>query len=169
MRDFAASVLSTRLKKFPRTALMLIGSQALEAQGEMTNAVRREMESGQAADWGQRFFRWRRCLAGLVERELDPFEADQAEAHLIGVITGRGRIKYVRHHRNLGLAATVELSARSRDIERLDELAEAIPDGKGPVSVAIESDVPTRLTEHWVAEHRRIPLCGVMANGADFY
>lgn len=169
LRDYAASVLIKRLKKFPRTALMLIGSQALEVRGQLTNVVRREIESGRAADWGERFVRWRRCLAGLVERELEPFDPDQKDAYLIGVITGRGRIEYVRHHRDSGLAATVELLARSEAIERMEKLGEAITDGKGPVSVASDGDVPTRLTEDWVAEHRRIPLCGVMADGADFY
>jgi hypothetical protein len=169
LRDYAASVLVRRLKKFPRTALMLIGSQALEARGQLTNAVRREIDSGQAEDWGDRFVRWRRCLAGLVEREIEPFAPDQNDAYLIGVVTGRGKIGFVRHHRESGLAATVELLARSQAIERMERLAEAIPDGKAPVSVASEEDVPTRLTEGWVAEHRRVPLCGVMADGADFY
>jgi ABC-type sugar transport system substrate-binding protein len=54
-------------------------------------------------------------------------------------------------------------------IARIEEFADAIPDGKERVSVASNADVPTRLTEQWVAEHRRLPLCGVMANGADFY
>ncbi|SKX88837.1 Uncharacterised protein [Mycobacteroides abscessus subsp. bolletii] len=109
-------------------------------------------------------------LARLVEREVEPFAPDQNEAHLIGVITGRGKIEYVRHHRQTGLAATVELLARSPAIERIEKLADAIPDGKERVSVAaINADVPTRLTEQWVAEHRRLPRCGVMANGADFY
>jgi hypothetical protein len=169
LRDHAADVLLKTLKKFPRTALMLIGSQALEARGQLTKAVHREIDSGQAEDWGARFVRWRRCLAGLVEREVEPFAPDQNEASLIGVITGRGKIEYVRHHRESGLAATVELLARSPTIERMEKLAEAIPDGKEPVSIASEDDVPTRLTEQWVAEHRRVPLCGVMAHGADFY
>lgn len=169
LRDYAADVLVKTLKKFPRTALMLIGSQALEARGQLTKAVRREIDSGQAEDWCERFVRWRRCLAGLVEREVEPFAPDQNEAYLIGVITGRRKIEYVRHHRESGLAAAVELLSRSPTIERIEKLAEAIPDGKEPVSVAIEDDVPTRLTERWVAEHRRLPLCGVMADGADFY
>lgn len=170
LHDYAADVLVKTLRKFPRTALMLIGSRALEARGLLTKAVRSEIDSGQAEDWCARFVRWRRCLAGLVEREVEPFAPDQNEAHLIGVITGRGKIEYVRHHRQTGLAATVELLARSPAIERIEKLADAIPDGKERVSVAaINADVPTRLTEQWVAEHRRLPLCGVMANGADFY
>ncbi|OLO99167.1 hypothetical protein BVU76_27005 [Mycolicibacterium porcinum] len=169
LRDHAVNVLANNLKMFPRTALMLIGSQALEARGKLTKAVRREIDSGQAEDWGERFVRWRRCLARLVEREIEPFDPDQNEAYLIGVITGRRKIKYVRHHRESGLAAAAELLSWSPTIERIEKLAEAIPDGKEPLSVAIEDGVPTRLTEQWVAEHRRLPLCGVMANCADSY
>ena len=169
LRDYAVSVLVKRLKKFPRTALVLIGSQALAARGELTNTIRREIESGQAADWADRFVRWRKCLAGLIERELEPVTPDQRDAYLVGVITGRGKIGFVRHHRASGLAAKVELLARSETIERMEKLADAIPDGKEPVSVAGKDDVPTRLTEEWVSEHRRVPLCGVMADGADFY
>ncbi|OBJ36293.1 hypothetical protein A5630_07870 [Mycolicibacterium mucogenicum] len=169
LRDHAAGVLVRRLKKFPRTALMLIGSRALEARGQLTKAVRCEIESGGAEQWGERFVRWRKCLAGLVERELEPFSPDQRDAYLIGIVTGRGRLEFVRHHRESGLAANAELLARSQSIEHLEDLAAAMPDGGEPISIAVHDDVPTRLTEDWVAEHRRLPLCGVMANGADFY
>ena len=118
-----------------------------------------------------RFQRWRTCLARLAERALRRSTVDASGAYSIAVIDAPGQIRWVRHHREAGMAAnaSLPLAEYAATLEALSRLAEG--GGRHEMPISVSSGVPSPLTlvEDWVAEHRRLPLCGVMANGNDFY
>lgn len=169
---FCMRLLSERRSKYPRTALVSFGQEKLLGEGLSTPETQREFEEGDGEDWLLRFQRWRTCLDRLTERALGRVTVDASEAYSIAVIEAPGQIRWVRHHRDAGLAANAETPEGpefAATLETLRRLVEAGPVHEMPISVASGVSAPLTLIEDWVAEHRRIPLCGVMASGEDFY
>lgn len=170
LHQYVMDRLFVNASAFPRTALVAIGIPRLQTLGFNLIDVEEMLTAERPDDWDDRFQRWRVCLNRQIDSRLGRLDFDPADAVLVAVIDGRERVRWVRHHRSAGLAANVGVTDLPQAVaDSISDMASALPDDQAPISVGFNSSAKTSMLEDWTAEHRRIPMCGVMVDGCDFY
>lgn len=169
-QDHAIDALRKKRNKYPRTALALIGVERLQAEGLISPQIQGIIDSD--LSWIGRFTAWRACLARQIEAASGLAEQPDPNRSELVVVVHPGRTEWVLHDRTARMAARAEIDPRLLPEAQRGVLARALAamgTVNEPVSILVERGPTPRLTEAWVAEHRRIPLAKLMVAGGDMY
>jgi hypothetical protein len=163
------------LRKYPRTALALLGNAGLERRGAYSRRLRELQDSHTEPIWADTFRRWkeahsrvRRDSAGSERRP------DRSRSFLLSVMHPDGTTSWCLHDPDAHLAAQVNL-----DVDRLPPEQRASVEQVRSRYLAEEQveaasiallDQPTGVTQigEWREEYHSVPLAGVMVDKSDF-
>ena len=175
LTEHLGDLVAQRVKKYPRTALVLPGEDGLARRGKWTKALNELRHSSAEVQWNSTFARWR--LAMSRARKDSPLakapSPTDADVHL--VIRSDGSEQWVLSDPQAGLAAVIAnindvvgLSAEQKEsVKRLVESLLRQPDRSDLsilVSGASTASIPAG---HWLPAYRLLPLSGVMVTGND--
>ena len=169
---WCAKMICQRIARYPKTALVMVGSEQLQEQILARAELAAELQPDAAEECHSRFVRWRTCLDRLTYRHLGQLQLDTSNANLVAIAEPNGETTWVQHLADQGFAALTDPPDENENARALDSLSaitRAVEECGSPLTVLFESMSSSALQEDWVAEHRRLPDLGVMVNGLDRY
>ncbi|MGJ9424818.1 hypothetical protein ACHABX_03120 [Nesterenkonia halotolerans] len=175
LEKFLSKRLVERVQERPRTAVIFLGMERVQAEAKLTKKLMRLYSSTEEPPWTTTFARWRRVIELEILRERGKRAAPYAdEATLVAIAAVRGTEFYLLDESNSLVCRVTVLPAPLR--QRCEE---AFRETKFPVSHPERHEVKL-VVEHsnlrnqiqtdgqWKYAYKFIPSMGVMANGRNY-
>jgi hypothetical protein len=167
------------LRRYPRTAVTLAGTDGLQRRSAYTNRVRDLMGSSEEVPWIETYSRWREAWRRLRQDITGaPRVPDPATSYLLAVLRESGGKSWCLHDRQNHLAVELppEIAEASvSDVARvsLAQIEAIVRDGQPrdwPLSIAIDRAGPVSLPPDatWVEEYHLVPMTQVMVDQTDY-
>jgi hypothetical protein len=160
------------LAKYPRTAVMLVGTTDLQARGRWSKKLERLAKDYQETEWRSTFMRWKHTMQRFRSDPPPGTRPPTLETSFVVAVVHPDRsVVWVLHDRDAHMARRAQpphtISEMGR--ESLAALILNIPPNSGSVSIALfGAEAEPDFKYDWVAEYRLLPFAGVMVNARDF-
>jgi hypothetical protein len=163
-----------QLRRYPRTALALMGENGLSKRGRYSRRLRELQDDPTEPRWDVTFLRWR-DTHNRRRRDVtsEPRQPRPENSYLIVVLFPDGTYKWVLHDREAFLAVRVEIdegdlneSQRQNVDEFLGEPRPTAPEAKSMALLGFDTSSISVL-EHWCEEYHLVPMAEVMVDRSD--
>lgn len=163
------------LRRYPRTALALLGESGLRRRNAYNARIRRLEGDRKEVPWAETFGRWREAWRRIrQDLTVGPREPDFDQAGLMAIRHPPDQVRWIKHARPLHLAIEVDVDAATLPtglLARINELADGTSFGRtNPISIAFEMRITAvrRVDAEWVEEYHHVPTTGVMIDRSDY-
>lgn|GEM_PF-5255213 len=157
----------------PRTAILYHGVPRLESKGEMTNRLRRLVESEREPHWASTFARWRDVLETEVQKARGTRIKDDPDNAVLRVVVKDSQAQLVlldEVNSRAALVSSIPKQVKS-EYDRLTQDMEKLESDDGVVIPLIlkDSDIKRGLVtaNDWDYAYKLVPGFEVMSNGRD--
>ncbi|MEV0949685.1 hypothetical protein [Promicromonospora sp. NPDC050249] len=172
--EFMGDRVASKLKKYPRTAMILSGQIGLERRGKWSRRMRDLVESKTEVPWRETFARWRSAMQrARVDGRLGGAPS-AVDSPVLLVVRTSGSDQWVVHDARSGAAAVVDstsvLGIEPAQLNRIAKIRESYSkDGeRRNVSAFIYGARVTSVpTDAWIPDYRLVPEASVMVDGND--
>lgn len=164
------------LKRYTRSAALLMGNEGLAKRGRHTNAVRNLQADLSEPPWAPTFDLWHKAFARIRGDVLTPRESRLERSTLLAVYFPNNWPVYVAHDADTGRATKLNVP-EELDLGKSREMVHQIftehsegQDRDNPISVSIAGGVIEGIEQvgPWVEEYHLMPLRGVMVDWSNF-
>ncbi|MFD7655060.1 hypothetical protein ACFV4N_13875 [Actinosynnema sp. NPDC059797] len=165
------------LNKYPRTAIMLIGSEGLQRRGRYTNRIKRLQKDVAEPPWAPTFGLWHKAYVRLMGDKVTPRVSDLNRAGVLAVYHEGKPTQFIAHDEVTGQAVEVHIDGSTEEFSSMmmnveNRLAEhaASPYAYNSISIKMAKEPIDNITlvGDWLEEYRLMPLRGVMVNWSNF-
>lgn len=163
------------MKKYPRSAMLLLGNEGLNKRGRYTKALRELQKDPREPQWDETFGRWFKAFARLRGDALVSRGSSLENSSLMAVYFPHRWPVCVAHDDSTGQAAEVmipdnaDLGLGPGLVLQIFEEHSKGPDWEVPTSVLLVGGVVDGVTRagEWVEEYHLVPLRSVMVDRSD--
>lgn len=165
---------SGNLRRYPRTALRLVGAEGLERRQRYTKAVKDLVRDPAQVNWDETFSRWYETQTLCIQDRKSPRQADLLRAEYYIVFTSPNKYYWVASDwaTRKAVRVTVHLAVGAIDpVARLRTIRETQSEQtKYPISARVHGETVelANLVGDWVENYHLMPLMEVMCDGSDF-
>lgn len=172
---FLGDRVASRISRYPRTAMAILGKEGIERRGKWSKLIEKLVEDTREVNWVQTFGRWRFAMdAKRSGSQVDAIPAS-SESSILFVSRVSGIGQWVVHDASARMAATVDgsliLGVQSEQFKSLESANTLNHNSKERVNSstfvygAYVESVPDG---SWVPDYWLVPEAGVMVDGEDF-
>lgn len=168
-------VYGSNLRKYPRTASQLLGTDGLSRRDRLPRWLRELQADTSEPVWHETFGRWYHAFTRCRGDNANPRASELGRGTYFLVMTGPADRHWVASDPVTRQAALVEVVLEEGVVDPLDAIktAKGVEGGRDmgfPISIGMESSgvASARLLEPWVEEYHLLPHNGVMVDQTDF-
>jgi hypothetical protein len=166
---------SGNLRKYPRTAIALLGVEGLKHRSRYTRAVRDLLGDSSELKWDEVFARWYETQIRCVQDLNSPRQSELSKAKYFLVFQSKDRYGWVASDWSTRQAVKVDVTLAKGTFDPVQSIAASFSGpGKAqanfPISAGMLEDVVEAANPQgdWVEDYHLLPLHGVMRDSSDF-
>ncbi|WP_146072363.1 hypothetical protein [Arthrobacter sp. Y81] len=166
---------SGNLRKYPRTAIALLGVEGLKRRNRYTRAVRDLLSDSSELKWDEVFARWYETQIRCIQDLTSPRRSELSRANYFLVFKSKDHYEWIASDWSTRQAVKVDITPAKGTFDPVQSIARSFSSpGKEQVNFPVSAVLPgdavdaASLQGDWVEDYHLLPMHGVMRDSSDF-